>query len=223
MANMRTAERVKIVEMNERLGSCLELVSLDPHFHDISVGLYSKDGTFTVWSYNQTPGIEGRIEKIRGQLVALGGLEPLAGTTDQTRFACGTTHRRALKFLIMQAVEKDPDYKLSEVGIKDLRSPLMLNVHGREKDGRWHYTVTGEGEAPNAAGRLRAVTGGMVRYGDMEKVDEGVVFPCGARHDKLAKLILPYARNVTGVETMLDEAALRGQMTTGTLGFTPPT
>ena len=47
--------------------------------------------------------------------------------------------------------------------------------------------------------------------------------PCGYRHDELALLVLPYARNVSQVEDMLASDALRGQMTTGTLGFTPPT
>ena len=223
MANPETAERTKVVDVVERLGNCFELVPLDPHFHEISVGLYAKDNVFTVWTYNQTLGVEVRIEKIRDQLVSLGGLEPVAGRTDQVRFSCGETHRRPLKFLTMQAVERDPDYKLPESGIKDLRSPLMLNVSGREQDGRWVYSVTGEGEAPNAAARLRAIASGMVRYGEMEKVDEVVAFTCGQRHDKLAMIVLPYARNVSGVETMLDEAALRGQMTTSTLGFTPPT
>ena len=37
------------------------------------------------------------------------------------------------------------------------------------------------------------------------------------------RLLLPYARNVSGTQDMLEADALRGQMTTGTLGFTPPT
>jgi hypothetical protein len=35
------------------------------------------------------------------------------------------------------------------------------------------------------------------------------------------RLVLPYSRNISAVETMMDAEALRGQMTTGTLGFTP--
>ena len=124
----------------------------------------------------------------------------------------------------MQAVERPPDYALPQGGVKDLRSPLMLGFETSEADGRWVYLITGQGDAPNKAERLRAVTGGYVRYGEMEKVgDDGLAFPCGYRHDKLALVILPYARNVSQVEDMLAAEALRGQMTTGTLGFTPPT
>ena len=34
---------------------------------------------------------------------------------------------------------------------------------------------------------------------------------------------MPYSRNVSSVESMMEAEALRGQMTTGTLGFTPST
>ena len=57
----------------------------------------------------------------------------------------------------------------------------------------------------------------------MEKSgDAGVTFPCGQRHDQLMRLLLPYSRNVSAVEGMMEAEALRGQMTTNTLGFTPP-
>ena len=35
-------------------------------------------------------------------------------------------------------------------------------------------------------------------------------------------MLLPIARNVRGVEDELEADAMRGQMTTGTLGFSPP-
>ena len=59
---------------------------------------------------------------------------------------------------------------------------------------------------------------------DMIKNEIGLVgFNCGYRHDQLARLTLPYARNVSAVEDELESESMRGQMTTGTLGFTPPT
>ena len=224
MANVRTTERVRVVDVLEKLGSCVELVPLDPNYQDISVGLYMKNGTGTVWTFSRKAGAEGRIEVIRNQLGALGGMEPVPGTRDQTRFSCGQVHSRPLKFLVKQAVEKAPDHRLPEGRVKDLRSPLMLDIKGIEEDGRWVYRVDAEGEAPNEAARLRAVTGGLGRYGEMEKVaDYAASFPCGYRHDELARLVLPFARNVSKVDDMLAADALRGQMTTGTLGFTPPT
>ena len=100
----------------------------------------------------------------------------------------------------------------------------MLDIESQEMDGQCVYRVTANGEAPNVSARLRAVNAGFIRYGEMEKLDGDVVgFPCGYRHDQLARMILPYARNIGQVEDMIASDAMRGQMTTGTLGFTPPT
>jgi len=224
MAEGSTTERIKVAQVVEMYGKCLELVTMDPNHHEISMGLYFKEGTFTLWTYSQKPGVGERIGKIRSQLVALGGMEAVEETKSQVSFPCGHVHARPVKFLMMQAVERAPDYTLPQGRVKDLRSPLMLDVEAAEEGARWVYRVTAEGEAPNLDARLRAVTAGFVRYGEMEKMgDQSVSFPCGARHDGLAKLVLPYARNISQVEDTLDAAALRGQMTTGTLGFTPPT
>ena len=215
--------RLSAVEVIEEYGTCLELVPIDPHFHDISIGLYSKGGIATVWTFSRRDGVEERIERVRDQLAKLGDMDPLEGTHNQLRPRCGMIHQRPLKFLMMQAVEKDPSFDYPQGPVKDLRSPLMLDFESEEIDGRTVYRLTAEGEAPRAAGRMRAITSGFVRYGEMERVGEGVSFRCGARHDQLMRLLLPYARNVTGTQDMLEADALRGQMTTGTLGFTPPT
>ena len=204
MVDVKVTERVRVVDVIQRLGRCLELVPLDPNYHDISVGLYEKGGIATVWTFSRKPGVDERIKTIRDQLVALGGLEPVAGTHDQVVFSCGQIHGRPVKFLIKQAVEKQPDFVRPEGRVKDLRSKLMLGFDVSEVDGRWVYRVTAEGEAPNVGARLRAVTGGLVRYGEMDKVgDDAVAFPCRQRHDKLVSLTLPYARNVTQVEDVL--------------------
>ena len=223
MTSLKATPRGRAAAVLERIGHCVELVPLDPNFHEITVGLYVKDGVATVWTFSGKPGVAERVEAIRGQLVALGGMTAVEGTHDRVKYDCGQLHERPLKFLVKQAVEKPADHTLPVGRVKDLRSPLMLNIEGSEEDGRWVYRVNAEGEARNEAARLRAVTGGLVRYGDMEKVGaDAAGFACGYRHDELARLVLPFARNVSQVEDMLAADALRGQMTTGTLGFAPP-
>ena len=210
----------------ERYGRCLELVPADAHFHNVSVGLYVKDDVCTVWTFSRKEGAAERMGEIRDQLVALGSMEAVEGTHDQARFPCGHLHVRPGRFLLAQAVGKSPDYSHPEGGmsIKDTKSSLMLTVSGAEQDGKWVYAVSGEGEARNPDVRLRLIVAGFVRYGEMEKVgDAEVMFPCGARHDALMRLLMPYSRNVSGVESMMEAEAMRGQMTTGTLGFTPST
>ena len=222
MNDVKVAARPRVAEILERYGKCLELVPIDPNFGDISVGLYVKDGVFTIWTFSNKPGVEARIEKIRDQFVVLGGMKPVDGTYNQAVSPCGQLHVRPVKFLLNQAVGKAPDFAppQGEMSIKDSKSPLLLKVTGEEQDGKWLYRVSGEGEAPNPAIRLRMVVAGFVRYGEMIKVsDEHVMFPCGARHDELMRLLLPYSRNISSVEGMMAAEALRGQMTTGTLGF----
>lgn len=218
-------KRVKgtqVADVLQRYGECLELIPADPQFHDISVGLYEKDGIYTVWSFSRKEGVAGRLTQIRDQVVRLGGLAPVETSPIQVSFPCGVPHLRPLKFLIAQAVRKSPDYTAPEgsMSIKDTRSSLVLSVLGEEQEGRYVYHVSGEGDAANGELRLRAVVAGFLRYGEMEKDgDTTVAFPCGQRHDGLVRVLLPYSRNVSAVENMAEEEALRGQMTTGTLGF----
>ena len=221
-----TTVPMRPIEVLERYGHCLELVPMDPNFENISVGLYVKDGVCTIWTFSRKAGVEDRIEQIRDQLVALGGLEAVEGTANQVRFGCGELHERPIKFLMSQAVGKAPDFAppQGEMSIKDSRSPLTIRVAGSQRDDAYVYAVAVEGEAPNPAVRLRMVVAGFLRYGEMNKAgDADVVFPCGQRHDALMRLLMPYSRNISSVEGMMAAEALRGQMTTGTLGFTPPT
>ena len=222
MADSTTDRQLHVIEVIERYGRCLELIPLDPHFQDISVGLYSKDNIATVWTFSRKPGVDDRIRQIRDRLVTLGGLAPVEGTHDQVMPTCGQLHPRPTRFLMMQAVERSPDFAAPDRGsaVKDLKSGLSLGTDSREVDGRVIYYVTAEGEASNKAARIRAITSGFVRYGDMVKTEDGgITFPCGYRHDEIVRLVLSYARNVSRVEDMLEADAVRGQMTTSTLGF----
>ena len=223
---MATAHgKLRPAEVIESYGQCLELVPLDKRFHDISVGLYVKDGTCTIWTYSQRGGVEQRIQEIRDQMIALGGMEPIGDCHNQVRFPCGHLHQRTLRFVMSQAVGKAPDYAppQGDLAIQDSKSALTIHADlatGGDEDGRSVYNVSLEGEARNAALRLRMVLAGFARYGEMEQVGEsGVAFSCGMPHDALMRVLLPYSRNISSVETMMATEALRGQMTTGTLGF----
>ena len=195
---------------------------MDPHFHGISVGLYLKDNVCTLWSYSGKPGLEERIAAIRDQFVALGGLTPIEGTHNQIKFLCGDLHLRALRFLLAQAVGKSLDFSPEGGGlsIRDTRTKLTLNVSGKETTERYVYELSATGEAASIPARLGMVVAGFVRYGEMEKVgDAEIAFPCGQRHDRLMGILMPYSRNISAVEGMMEADAIRGQMTTNTLGF----
>lgn len=209
-------------EVLERYGKCLELIPMDPHFHNISIGLYEREGTCTVWSFSRREGVEERIEQIRDQMVTLGGMAAVAGTRNQVRFSCGRLHVKPIGFLLARAVGKAPHQPSpsGEIRIRDTKSKLELTAVGRDTERGILYEIGAEGEAPNAAARLRMVVKGFVRYGELEQVgDREVAFPCGQRHDELIRLLLPYSRNISAVEGGMEAETLRGHMTTSTLGF----
>ena len=61
---------------------------------------------------------------------------------------------------------------------------------------------------------------GFVKYGEFEHLgDTKVAFSCGQRHDGLLRVLLPYTRNISALEDEMESEAMRGQMTTSTLGF----
>lgn len=224
MAQSAIVRGGRVSEKLKEIGTCLELVPMDPHFKSISVGLYYKDGVCTIWSFSRASGIEERLRQIRDQMVRLGGVRPMEGSNNQFVFPCGVVHMRPVKFLLTQAVTKATDFAhpSGSMTIKDSKSNLMLTTTGTSGDEGYQYHVSGEGDVKNPALRLRMVVAGFMRYGEMEKVgDTEVAFSCGWQHDELVRLLLPYSRNISAVESMLEAEAIRGQMTTSTLGFTP--
>ena len=224
MTQSTIIRRGQVAEKLKEIGTCLELVPMDPHFKNVSVGLYYKDGYCTVWSFSRADGIGERLREIRDQMVRLGGVQPVEGSDNQFIFPCGIIHMRPVKFLLSQIVTKGRELSRPEgnLSIKDSKSPLILTATGFESETGYRYRITGEGEARNAALRIRMVVAGFVRYGEMVKVgDDEVAFACGQRHDGLVNLLMPYSRNISAVESMLEAEATRGQMTTSTLGFSP--
>lgn len=213
----------KVLPILEKIGKCIHLISIDKFCEDISVGLYEKNEMMTVWTFTKGEKAASRIQQIKERLINLGELS--TSTTDKNKlvFECGEKHTSLLKFLLRLAVEKPVEYKHPEYPVKDLRSDLMLGAISQKGPNGWEYKLTAQGEAENQNSRFRAITKGLMRYGSLEQSSDGsMYFSCKTRHDKLFQMLLPIARNVRGVEDELEADAMRGQMTTGTLGFSPP-
>ena len=205
------------------LGRCIELAAVDPHFHDITVGLYLRDRILTIHSFAQIEGKEKRIEAIRDRLCALADIDPLHGTYDQAELVSREFYDRPLRFAFTEAVERDAPIPTGPITVNDTKSKLTFTVtpEHSDEDG-WTYRVTAEGDFKRPIMRIGAVVGGYMRYGDCERIGkerDRFRFKHGERLDRFARLLLPYARNVSAVDTMLEQAELEGQMTTQTLGF----
>jgi hypothetical protein len=215
-------EKLTVREVIGRYGHCIDLVSMDRHFNDISVGLFVKGRRFTVWSYTTVPGVEKRLVQIRDRLVAWGEMTPVADSSNQADYAVGELLERPLRFLFMEAVDKDPSTPIpsGRIEARDTKTLLTFVVSGKAEGDKYVYTAAAEGDEPRADMRVKAVVGGYMRYGSCLRVaPTKFTFPDGERHDGFARLLLHYARNVTGVENMLAANELQGQMTTQTLGF----
>jgi hypothetical protein len=216
------AHESRVVKRVKQLGHCIELVSLDPHFNEVSVGLFIKNGVLTISSFSVLDGIEDRIEQIRDRCVQLGDVKTVEGTTDQLQLISDLYLDRALRFMFIAAVEKDPSIELptSRITAPDTKTKLTFLIEGAMEDGKYVYTVSAEGQAERAEMRVRAVVGGFIRYSDCERVDKNKFsFPDSKQYDNFARLILPLARNVSAVEAQLEQDEMAGQMNTQTLGF----
>ena len=195
---------------------------MDPHFHDVSIGLYVKDNVATVWTFSPLDGVRERLEQIRDQLVLKGSMMAVEGTPDQLRFACGEFHNVPMRFLLRAAVEKEPIEveDSSPLTIRDIKSRMDMLATPEEINGISAYRVTARGDFKRPEIRIRAMVGGFMRYGDMDRIEPDLgAFKCGQRHDALLRVLMPYARNVSGSEDSIDADDMRGQLTTQTLGF----
>ncbi|KAA1294293.1 MAG: hypothetical protein EGP09_00925 [SAR202 cluster bacterium] len=212
---------MNVSQVRKEFGKCLELVSMDPNFHEISVGLFVKKNILTVWSYSKKEGIEDRLNQIRDKMVDFGALER-SDSDFKLVIPEGALIERPLKFLFVKSVEMKPDSK-PETGViqaKDNKSKLTFIIEGSNVDGKYIYKVSASGEHDKPNLRIRAVVGGFIKYGECVKNDnESFIFPDAKSHDEYVRILLPYARNVSAVENMLNANEQAGQMTTQTLGF----
>ena len=212
---------MKVSDVKIKFGKCLELVSMDPNFHNISVGLFIKKDILTVWSYSKKEGVESRLNQIRDKMVEFGGLNHLDEDFKMT-VPKGALIERPLKFLFSQCVEMSPDKK-SDKGIitaKDNKTKLTFTVSGSQQKDKYIYTVSAEGEHEKPGLRIRAVVGGFIKYGECIRNDvDSFHFPDNNAHEEYVRVLLPYARNVSAVEQMLEASDQAGQMTTQSLGF----
>lgn len=197
------------------LGRRVELVPMDGHFHDISIGLYRRDSdggpAFLVHTYSKKKGVRDRIRFVRETMKEMGGVED-AGD-GYLRFACGNDHERACRRLFLESVKQDPSEPVAARPLEtiDKRSGLTIHV---TSGGDGTFTVSAEGESDDRERRIATIAGGMAKLGDLEWDEDSnpdnVRFSCGHDHILLAGLLLVRAPNVRAVLREERSAASRG-------------
>ena len=197
-----------------QLGSRIELVSMDKHFHDITLGLYENPATdgvpeYLVHSYAGKDGTAARVQYIVQAMQVLGGM---AVTADgRLRFSCGGIHRAACKRLFIEASKLASDVAPAArpMAIHDKKSDCDISVASL---GGGAYRVAAESAAEDIGRRVKAIAGGLRKLGEMADSgrDDEASFECGAAHDALVGLLLVRAPNVRLVMREEDAAAAQG-------------
>jgi hypothetical protein len=187
---------------------------MDPHFHDISIGLYRKetgDGPVAIaHTYTTRDGAQERIGFVTDAMRVLGGLDVVPG--GGLRFPCRTWHASAAKRLFLEACKHNPSAPLEArpAEVPDTRSEQTIRIAPL---GRGAYRIEADGATDDAPSRAPAIARALVKLGELSPVDDDetiVSFPCGYDHDALVALLLLRAQNLRAVLREEEMNASRG-------------
>jgi hypothetical protein len=202
-----------IMGMTQDLGKRIELVSMDPHFHNITIALYRQDHAgrpeYLVHSYSRLEGARQRIESLRRSMAIMADL---VSDGDRLHFACSATHQAAARRTFLETVKLAPGAAnaprpLTVLDKKSGRNISAMNLVG----GR--YQITADGPEDGKAARIDGIVGGLVKLAEVELVEGSpgqFTFPCGNSHDALVGLLLPRALNVRAILREEESAGGRG-------------
>ena len=204
----------RLLELGERL----ELVSMDPHFHDISISLYRSTGEggasgFLAHSYSTREGAAERLGFVMRAMAVMGGMGPAPGQPERLAFACGAAHKAAVKRLFLEACKRATGAEVAAqpMRVYDKKNDLTIDATA-VGDGRYRIAAAGSEGNDKAAQRVDGVTRGLIKLAELEPGAEPgeVRFPCGHAHDELVCLLLGRALNVRAAMREAEAAAARG-------------
>ncbi|MSS73555.1 MAG: hypothetical protein EXS64_19010 [Candidatus Latescibacteria bacterium] len=212
-------------------GRYIDLISMDKYFHNIAIALHvreSDDGhLFTLHTYSRVPGAEDRVKGVAAFMVALGGMEPVAGAPGAVRFPCGELHERGIKRMFNEVVMLDPATPLTPkpLSVQEAKAGRTITVDCEQvTDGGWTYLVNAQGSPEGLARRVATITGGLLKLGDMQPVagtEDRARFSCGHDHRALVGLLLPRALNVRAVIAAEEAEQKRGVLLAPSAQETP--
>jgi hypothetical protein len=199
------------------LGYRAELVPMDPHFHDISVGLYRRETgagpVGIVFSYSRRDGTPGRLAELARTMRVLGGLDEVEGEPAGMRLPCGAWHNAAMKRLFLDAFRVAPGDALETKPLEgpDTRSDQYIRAVPL---GGGRYGIEADGATDDVPSRAPAIARALVRLAQLEQADETTVaFDCGHDHDELLGLLLIRAQNLRAALREEELTASRGVLT----------
>jgi hypothetical protein len=210
-AGLSSWERTVMAHI-EDLGKRIELVSMDPHCDDISIGLYEQgegDGfSFLPHTYSQLDGAAARIGFLVEAMATLGGLERVAN--GGLRFPCGVEHAMGCRRIFLESCKIPTGSALDAkpLAIFDKKSERTITV---TSDGKGGYHLTADGPEDGRDRRVGAIAKGLAKLAEMDSdADDHVRFACGHAHDAMIGLLLGRALNVRAAIREQEDKATRG-------------
>lgn len=197
------------------IGRRIELISMDAHCGDISLGLYHRDTEggpqVLVHTYAASPEATARLAFIERALQVMVGMVP-ATEPHWLRFSCGKLHERPLRRAFVEVCKLPSDSQLEAKGLQlfDKKAGCDLTAVG-VGDGR--YRITASETLAAAEKRVEAFAAGLVKVGGMALTDskaDVVAFDCNTPHDEMLSLLLVRAQNVRAAMREENESLTRG-------------
>ncbi len=195
------------------IGKRVELISMDPHFHEISIGLFQQEqrsaAVYLVHSYSPKEGTRERLDFLVRAMAILGGMEQAEGLL---RFSCGNAHLLAARRIFLEACKLKPEGVPEQrpLQILDKKSGVEFVVRAK---GEGAYEVVPGSGGDDATARAAAIANGLAKLAEMirpEAAPESVAFACGQAHDAVVGLLLARALNVRAALREEEMAASRG-------------
>ena len=196
------------------IGRRIELVPMDTHFHDVSLGFYRQEGDkgprYLIHSYSGMEGIDDRVAFVREAAKTLGGLE--SDGDGRLHFPCRSEHGAGARrvFLEVCKIATGETVQARSLEIDDKKAGCRIFVSSL---GEGAYEVSAQNDDEKVHRRVDLIARGLGRLGEMELDPESlgrVAFSCGHAHDSLVGLLLIRAPNVRAVLREQEAALTRG-------------
>ena len=198
------------------IGRRIELVAMDGHCQDITLGLYeqaSADGTsFQVHTYSSREGAAERVRYVAEAMSVLGGMQIDHDLDTWLRFPCGQPHRVACRRIFLESAKLPTGTPLEArpLAVWDKKKRRTIRVTSL---GRGEYLARSEGNVGTHDRRAAVAVLGLVKLGNMEAVpdtSDRVRFGCRTSHDAAVGLLLTRALEVRAALREIASQAARG-------------
>lgn len=198
------------------LGRRIELVSMDPHFYDVSVSLYRKNHCpgleVIIHSYSHKESINERLKFIAQTMGIIGGMERVSGEHQSLRFPQSIDLELAAKRVFLEACKypMDSEVKVRPLTIFDKKCQSQINIVSSSKG---VYEVKTEEKNDQTARRTTAIAAGLIKLSGASIFNghpDSLVFPEEQSNDALVGLLLIRALNVRAVIRAEEDATTRG-------------